>query len=89
MKKLSIWMIALVAGFVGVQAYANDIAAQEQADTLSSEEKLFTEQLSETHKALFSALSPEQKAAVMATSVEPDQAIEQFIQDLADEHVVR
>jgi hypothetical protein len=78
MKKMYVIMLALISMTLG-----SSLQADEVKETVAKEEQAFAEKLSETHRALFSAMTVEQKAAAMTASVEPDVAVEQVIQELS------
>ena len=77
MKKMYILMMAFVAAFSSMQAH------DASKEAVANEEQAFVEKLSETHKALFSAMTNEQKAAAMTASAQPDAAVEKVIQELS------
>ncbi|MFS8564501.1 MAG: hypothetical protein LVR00_09495 [Rhabdochlamydiaceae bacterium] len=85
MKKMYVLTLALTAMTMGF-VQANEVVAQEPL-ALSHEEQAFAEQLSETHRVLFSAMTAEQKKAAMAAATEADAAIEAVIQELPAESV--
>lgn len=73
MKTMYVLVLTFVAAFSSMHA----------DEALATQEQVFVEQLSEAHKALFSAMTAEQKAAAMTASAEPDAAVEKVIQELS------
>ncbi len=75
-------MLALTTMTVGL-LQANEVTIQTTETKIVMDEQAFAAQLSESHRALFSAMTAEQKAAAMTAAAEPNQAVEQVIQNLA------
>ena len=86
MKKMYVVTLALIAMTMGF-VQANEVGAP--VETLSHEEQVFADKLSETHRVLFNAMTQEQKTAAMTAAVQPDEAIEAVIQELSTEESTR
>lgn len=77
-------MLALATVTAGM-LQATEVTIQTKETTLVTDEQDFAAKLSESHRALFSAMTKEQKIAAMTANLEPDQAVEHVIQNLTSD----